>query len=185
MIIDMDKTIEGLLKNYREYIKTLIVREGKIMLSTKYKTEIDRECAEQDFWNLKRADNLLKLIVEDPKKYLYRKKDIIYTSVDVNKQPCDERSDLPSVFEKLEPIDELLHKYRLESWLYLLSVCIAAHVNSADANKPWIYSGIKGRDINAEIVLKINKYVSLLPVNDVVRVFKSIVPARRFAVRSK
>ena len=192
MKIDMDKTIADMLKKYRAYVGTLIEREEKDI--DKIKDNIDYELAQQDFLNLKRADDFLKLIVEDPKKYLYRSNSIILTSVDNNNNPCDYVPNLPSIYGKLQPIVDLEHKYDIVHVLHSLSLYISYHVKKASTEAPWIYESCnikfcgelawrKNYDCNAQEILNWNKYVNLLSLNGLERKFKELLPARRFAIK--
>lgn len=190
MKINMDKTIVDMLKKYRAHIGTLIAREEKEI--DKIKDNIDHELAQQDFLNLKRADDFLKLIVEDPKKYLYRDHSIKGTPVDANNQPCDWYSGAVTIADKLRAIHDLEDKYNIPHVIYSLSVYISSHVDVAGAKKPWVYDNRsielnwrKNFDYNAMEILEWNKYVNLLSLSHFSRKFKEMIPARRFAIRQE
>ena len=186
MKIDMDRTIADMLKKYRAYIATLIAYEEKE--AQKIKDDIDYEFAEQDLLNLKRADKFLKLIVENPKKYLYWSADMTYMTVDGdNVRLC--RGGEKTIFNELKPIFDLGIKYKTVNLLPKLSEYISLHVKHLGIGS-WIYddkniSDLNNSDYESKIILELNKTVNLLPFNNFERVFKNMMPARRFAIRQE
>ena len=187
--IDIDKTIVELLKKYQVYLKLLMADEQARMKRMPYKNEIDREAAEQDYLDIRRAYDLFCLILENPKKYLYRETDIIFTGIDNNNEPCKLRPDLPTISDKLMPLYNLINQHGGPHVLHMLSSYIVLHINEQGGKqKPWIYDGRKDcydgqSDFYAGAILRLNKVVSLMGKSAIAKHFKEFLPARMFAVK--
>ena len=179
--IDIDKTVVELLKKYQVYMKLLLESEKTRMKNTAYKNEIDREADEQDFWDVQRAYDLFRLILENPKKYLYRNQDIISTCIDNKNEPCLLRAGLSTVSEKLMPLYNLVNQHGGAHVLHMLSSYIAFHVQACGAKEPWIYDDKP--DFYAESVLRLNKHVCLMGKSALAKSLNEFLPERSFAVK--
>ena len=181
--IDIDKTIVELLKTYQVYLKLLMAYEQARMKKAHYQNELDREAAEQDYLDIQRAYDLFRLIVENPKEYLYRETDIMVTGVDNNNEPCGLRPDLPTISDKLMPLYNLVNQHGGPHVLHMLSSYIVFHVQEFGVSKKWIYDGRS--DFYAGAILRLNKMVSLMGNSAFAKHFKEFLPARMFAVKAK
>lgn len=179
--IDIDKTIVELLKQYKIYIKLLMDTEKKKIETMSYKNALDREAAEQDWLDVQRAYGLFCLIVENPKKYLYRNQDIIFTCIDNKNEPCLLQAGLPTIFEKLMPLYNLVNQYGGPHILHTLSSYIALHIQECGKQKEWIYNGQS--DFYAGAILRLNKMVNLMGASAIAKHFKEFLPERMFAVK--
>ena len=171
-VISIDETIKKFLKRYAARAERVIDANEKRIPNIKN----DQERADNiNFLNRsKESYKFLQNVVQNPKEYLYRKTDIIYSQFE----------DGTSVYDKLFFVmgGEFDHRNLL---LVRLSECIAAHMNSSyiNTNTEWVYVGRESYDYEAEQILEINKKFVLIDSNDLVSVFKSFAPQRWFAVK--
>ncbi len=179
--IDIDKTIVELLKKYQVYLKLLMAVERARMKKRSYRNEIEREADEQDFLDIQRAYDLFRLILENPKKYLYHNQDIIFTCVDNKNDPCVLQAGLPTISEKLMPLYNLVNQYGGPHVLHMLSAYISFHVQERGAKEPWVYYGKS--DFYAAALLRLNKSVSLMGKSSLVKSLNEFLPERMFAVK--
>lgn len=179
--IDVDKTIVELLKKYQVYLKLLMAAEQSRMNKTPYKSEIDREADEQDFWDVQRAYDLFRLILENPKKYLYHNQDIMFTCIDDKDEPHLLQAGMPTIFEKLMPLYNLVNQYGGAHVLNMLSSYITFHVQERGAKDPWVYDGKP--DFYAGAVLRLNKHVCLMGKSALAKSLNEFLPERMFAVK--
>ncbi len=188
--INVDKTVETLLKKYGEYIGSLIGKYKQDIARKKYKTKEEKE---EDTNRLKEIDESYKFlqeIVENPRKYLYHDINMIYVGFDDegnvgNIQKLKKYKKDESVYNKLDGVRSVWYHYKPNSSdvLYNLSENIAKHVMlDKDAlKKEWTYYTGGIVDSYVEEILKLNQYVSLLNANDFVRTFKGLLPSAHYA----
>ena len=169
---NMDKTIQKLLFAYAARCKRIMDKDRKHIEKQHFPTQKDRTDAVQKLTRVERAYEFLLEIAENPKKYLYSGKDLIYAEGDL--------------FNKLSPILSTRFDKSQKHLLVRLSEKIAYHVNYEqrynDHNGVWVYSGTPNSDLNAEAILQMNKIVQLWNANDFVGTIKSFAPASAFAV---
>ena len=189
--INVDKTVETLLKKYGEYIGSLIGKYKQDIARKKYKTKEEKE---EDTNRLKEIDESYKFlqeIIKNPKKYLYHDIDMIYVGFDENDNPVNitkyknHQKDV-SVYNKLDGIRQVWYRYHPNSKdvLYNLSEYIAPRImfDKDAANKRWeYYTGGAVTDQRVEDILNLNQYVALLKANDFVKTFKGLLPASHYA----
>jgi hypothetical protein len=189
--IDIDKTIVELLKTYQVYLKLLIEDEKARVFNFPYKNALDREAAEQEFLDIQRAYDLFKLILENPKKYLYRSEDIIFTGLDNRNEPCRLLDSHQTISDKFMPLYNLINQHGGPHVLHMLSSYIVFHINEQGGKqKPWIYNPRSDlydgqSDFYAGAILRLNKMVSLMGKSAIAKHFKEFLPARMFAVKVK
>ena len=189
--INVDKTVETLLKKYGEYIGSLIGKYKQDIARKKYKTKEEKE---EDTNRLKEIDESYKFlqeIIKNPKKYLYHDIDMIYVGFDENGNPGNitklkkYQKDV-SVYNKLNGVRFVWYQYHPSSKdvLYNLSEYIAPRImfDKDAANKRWeYYTGGAVTDQRVEDILNLNQYVALLKANDFVKTFKGLLPASHYA----
>lgn len=179
--IDIDKTIVELLKQYQVYVKLVVDAEKKKMETMSYKNAFDREAAEQDLLDVRRAYNLFKKIVQDPRYYLYRKTDIVSTGIDNTGALCNLAPGIQTISDKLMPLHNVVNQNGFAPILHVLSGYIALYIRNNGIPQRWIYNG--GSDFYAEYILRLNKTVNLMGASAMAKRFKEFLPERMFAVK--
>lgn len=183
--INVDKTIEEMLKLYAWYMKILLNREDRRI--QRIRNSADREKAAEEYGISLEAYEYLKSVAGDPKKYLYFPHTIEYINVDKDGNP-GALSTADSVSQRLEPIMALENKYCLKRVIYPLSKNIANHVlvtpeeeTETSEGKVWAYYGHYSYDTNAENILELNKCVHMWASKPFVRFFQQFAQPTFFA----
>lgn len=171
--INIDKTVEKLLKNYSEHCAKVLQKERKRIDKTKYANDSERELDERLYKEAVKSHEFLQRVIENPIKYLYTPQNMFYTVLDDGK----------SVYNMLagimrNPFDK---GSRLLGSLSETLSAVSSYINRNNPQKAWMYIP-ENRDYYSESVLKLNKIVALWRANDFVRTFKGILPEKHFAV---
>ena len=167
---NIDETIQKLLNGYAQWCKTVLEKKAKALQKQKFYTDEDRKNANQEYTRAKKAYEYLLEIAENPKKYLYSGKDIIYAdTVDYN---------------KLLPVLDGNFDKSYTHLMVRLSEAIANHINYGqnDHDGVWVYYGQPNQDFEAQSIIKMNKVVQLWNANNFVAAIKDFAPASAFAV---
>ena len=175
---NIDETIKKLLNGYAKWCYTILQKEHKRLQKQYFPTKEDQAKAFQEYTRTKQAYEYLLEIAENPKKYLYSGKDLIYAdTVDYN---------------KLSPVLAVrFDKSKNKHLLVRLSEKIANHVKYGhnDYEGNWVYYGPNRvglstypSDLEAEAIISMNKAVQLWNANDFVAAFKDFAPASAYAV---
>ena len=142
--INMDKTIEEMLKLYAWYMKILLNREDRSI--QRIRNDADRKEADEQYQAGLDAHEYLQSVARDPKKYLYFPRNMEYTYVDKSGIPVTNMVTGVTVGQRLEPIFVLENKYCLKHVLTILSQNIANHVivtpeeeTMTSEGKVWVY----------------------------------------------
>lgn len=169
--INIDKTVENILEKYVSHCQKVLADERRRIESKKYSDLRDRTF---DLDMLERARQSLKflyVVVSDPKKYLYTNNDVINTRLTNGK----------TVYEMLDGIVGT-NIYDPNRVFVRLSEALAFRARSGKKDEVWGYITDGVIDSEADKILKINKYMSLIDANDFVKTFKGLMPEQFFAV---
>ncbi len=168
--INMDKTVEQLLYKYAEHCKRVLENEKTRIDKTKCYTEQDVLSAFLEYNKAKVSYEFLLIIAQNPKKYLYTKNDIFYTDLDNGR----------TVYQMLESLT--FPKYCGDkNVLIALSNELIKIASDPRRNEKWVY--VPGCfDREAEAVLELNKYVSLMDENVFIKTVKGLVGKSHFAI---
>lgn len=170
---NIDETIKKILCDYAKHCKEVLDKQTKELQKRKFFADEDRKNAIQEQTKAKHAYEFLLEIAEEPKKYLYSGKDLIYANRDL--------------YDKLLPIMTMRFDPSGKHLLVRLSEKIAHHVqfeSRYDSNGVWVYYGNSAVcDTNAESIIKMSKVVELWNDNSVKAAVKDLfVPTSMFAV---
>lgn len=184
--INMDKTIEEMLKLYAWYMKILLNREDRSI--QRIRNDADRKEAAEQYQAGLDAHEYLQSVARDPKKYLYFPRNMEYTYVDKSGIPVTNMVTGVTVGQRLEPIFILENKYCSSHVLHPLSQNIANHVivtpeeeTMTSEGKVWAYYGRYSYDTNAENILELNKCVHMWASRPYVRFFQQFARPTFFA----
>lgn len=183
--IDMDKTIKDLLKTYGDYVIKVLDFDGVRIAGVKFNTQAEKDQVVDGYYRARQSYEFLRMVANNPTKYLYYPYDIAYNGFDDDGNPGVHYGK-PSVSDKLQDVENLVCARTGVSVLVPLSEGISYHVLTTmyKPGESWIYYG-DGHDCAAENILKLNKRVHLIDKSGLARLFLSIVPAHRFAVSQK
>ena len=168
---NIDETIQKLLNGYAKWCATVLEKKAKALQKQKFYTDEDRKNANQEYTKEKNAYEYLLQIAEDPKKYLYSGKDLIYSDI------ID--------YNKLSPILDMPFDRSGNNLLVRLGEKIAHHVKHGenDADGVWVYYGNSlVFDLDAESIIKMNHEVDKWKSNAFVASIKQMLPSSVFAV---
>jgi hypothetical protein len=168
---NIDETIKKLLTGYAQWCYTVLQKEHKRLQKQYFPTQKDRSDAIQEHTKAKHAYEFLLKIAQEPKKYLYSGKDLVYADGDL--------------YNKLDPILDMPYDKTGNNLLVRLGEKIAHHVKHGKDNNDgvWLYYGNSlVFDLDAEEIIKINKVVQLWNANNFIAAIKDFAPASVFAV---
>ena len=183
--IDMDKTIQNLLKTYGDYVVKMLDFDGPRIAAEKFNTQAEKDQVVDGYYRARQSYEFLRMVADNPAKYLYYPFDMAYNGLDDGGTPGVQYGK-PSVYDKLQDVDNLVRARTGLSVLVPLSEGVSYHVLTT-MYKPgdnWIYYG-NSYDCAADNILKLNKRVHLMDQSGLARLFLSMVPAHRFAISQK
>ena len=168
---NIDETVQKLLQGYAKRCYKILQKDNDTLQKQHFVNKAEQKKAFDEYAETKKAYDFLVKVAEEPKKYLYSGKDLIYAS--------------GNLYLKLSPLMERRFDKSGNHLLVRLGECIARHVTYGKNNQDgvWVYYGGEwGRDSDAETIISMNKTVQLWNSNDFVAAMKDFAPASLFAV---
>ena len=176
---NIDKTIQKLLHGYAQHCGFTLDKDESFFSKRRFLNKSYNRIDEELHEGAKKAFVLLLDIADNPKKYLYSGRTLIYTLLPDGTRLYDNL--LPIMGHHFDPSNKFL--------LLRLSEEIAKHINRGEKNtdKDWIYYGNDtfAGDLEAEAILKMNRSVELWNTNGLIAPFKAMIPAYHFAERQR